>query len=109
MHPYRSPHAGTPKVRDYDPARKDHITLAVYEGIILALKDEGGAVILPSGEVMDAMALLGGLLLAAHPDAKVPSRRRQLCTDWAKKQVAASIGHASPFDAVLSHPPKGMQ
>lgn len=94
-------------IRDYDKARMHRIALAFYGALLTELKDEQGTVYLPSGEIMDAMATLGGMLLSSHPDAKVPSRLREMCTDHAKRlahdtRLFIERGGAGIFDVILT-------
>ncbi|WP_310542047.1 hypothetical protein [Phenylobacterium sp.] len=60
------------------------------------------------GEVLDAMALVAGMMMATHPDAKTPSRLREMCSEHAKnlaertRQGIANPEAARIFDAVLT-------
>jgi hypothetical protein len=102
--------AGKPSIRDYDRKRMRRIALAMWQGVLLELRDEEGRVFMPSGEVLDAMAMLGGIMLASWPDAQVPSRLRARCEEHARdlaqrtREAMANPGARELFDVVLTDP-----
>lgn len=104
--------ARKPSIRDYDRDRMQRIALAMWGSLLVELKDEQGVVFLSSVEVLDAMAMLGGVVLSSWPDAKVPSRLRERCQEQAKnlaertRQCMDNPETANLFDAVLTEPPE---
>jgi len=101
-------HDSQKSIRDYDKARMHRIALAMYGGLLTELRDDEGRVYLPSGEIMDAMAMLGGMILSSHPDAAVPSRLREMCGEHAKRvahdcKLFKTEGSANKlFDVILT-------
>jgi hypothetical protein len=75
--------SAAPDFRDYDPARRDRIALAMWKGVLQELNSDG-VVVLPSRELMDASALMLGMVLASSPTAAIPSQMRELCQAHAK-------------------------
>ena len=70
--------------RLYDKQRRDRIGQAMLGALLMELKDQDGVVVLPVREIMDAMALLCGVMLAADPAAKTPSHIRTIADEHAK-------------------------
>lgn len=93
-------------IRDYDSERVNTIALAMWEALLTRLRDDEGRVYLPMREVMDASAMLLGLMLSTAPEARVPSQLRRLCDDHAKRIIkrthdAAASDAGRVFDVVM--------
>lgn len=95
-------------VRDYDRDRMQRIGGAMFGSLLEELRSPEGVVVMPTREIMDAMALLLGVMLSSSPQAKVPSQLRELCQGFAKDIIkrtheAQANGAAGRlFDHVLT-------
>lgn len=92
--------------RDYDAARSHRIGLAMWAAILKECTDDKGVCFIPSAEVFDAMALLGGVMLSTGPAARSPTKLRELSAEFGKKvatraRQAKEEGSARLFDVVL--------
>ena len=74
-----------PEALAYNRERRTTLATAMWATILVNLKDEDGVVVVRTEEVMEAMALIGGIVLGSHPDARTPGGRRKLAEGWAKQ------------------------
>lgn len=93
-------------IRDYDDKRVQRLALAMWKSMLVELRDDQGTVFIPSAEVFDAMALLGGMMLSAGPAARSPTKLREITTDFGKSvakraRQAQEQGGQRIFDIVL--------
>lgn len=93
-------------IRDYDRERMRRLADAFFKAMIEECRDAQGTVFIPSAEVLDAMALLGGVILSTGPASNSATRLREITTDFGKRvaksaREAKSAGAAQIFDVVL--------
>ena len=93
-------------IRDYDKARVQRLGLALYATMLKECTDKDGVCFVPVGEVLDAMAMLGGALLTAGPAARSSTKLREITTEFGKSvatqaRLMKDAGAAEMFDVVL--------
>jgi hypothetical protein len=83
----REPRAPIEDVRAYSKERMMQIATAFWRTLLVELRGDDDVVIMPTAEILEAMALLAGMILSSSPQARVPSQLRDLCERHAKDMI----------------------